>query len=168
MILWRRDPARLFYTGQFGTLCGIPVLFSALVPDGLAVITDKNAVRFFVKKEASLEQDRDIETKINTVVYERCGLIALIDDTATVLIGKAAPDLTASVSSGAITVTKKKTSDKIYYRVSSASALLGEDLSSWNLWDGASSVGVSAGTKISIAEADEDGLCVASCVKVCQ
>ena len=80
----------IVYTGQFGTLCGVPVLFSALVPDGMAIITDRNAVKFFVKREASLEQDRDIETKINTVVYERCGLIALVDDTSTVILGKKA------------------------------------------------------------------------------
>lgn len=71
----------ILYTGQFGTICGLPVLFSKLVPEGTAYITKKDAVKFFVKKEGSVEQDRDIESKDNTVVYERHGVMALVDDT---------------------------------------------------------------------------------------
>lgn len=74
----------ILYTGQFGTICGLPVLFSKLVPAGTAYITKKDAVKFFVKKEGSVEQDRDIETKDNTVVYERHGVMALVDDTYSV------------------------------------------------------------------------------------
>ena len=74
----------ILYTGQFGTICGLPVLFSKLVPNGTAYITKKDAVKFFVKKEGSVEQDRDIETKDNTVVYERHGVMALVDDTYSV------------------------------------------------------------------------------------
>ena len=155
----------IVYTGQFGTLCGVPVLFSALVPDGMAIITDRNAVKFFVKREASLEQDRDIETKINTVVYERCGLIALVDDTSTVILGKKAADITASVSSGTLTVSGKKTSsDDIYWRKADFAALGGEDVSSWNKWDGSSKLDAAAGERISVAEAGTDGLSVASAV----
>ena len=141
------------------------MLFSALVPDGMAIITDRNAVKFFVKREASLEQDRDIETKINTVVYERCGLIALVDDTSTVILGKKAADITASVSSGTLTVSGKKTSsDDIYWRKADFAALGGEDVSSWNKWDGSSKLDAAAGDRISVAEAGPDGLCVASAV----
>lgn len=141
------------------------MLFSALVPDGMAIITDRNAVKFFVKREASLEQDRDIETKINTVVYERCGLIALVDDTSTVILGKKAADITASVSSGTLTVSGKKTSsDDIYWRKADFAALGGEDVSSWNKWDGSSKLDAAAGERISVAEAGTDGLCVASAV----
>ena len=74
----------ILYTGQFGTICGLPVLFSKLVPEGTAYITKKDAVKFFVKKEGSVEQDRDIESKDNTVVYERHGVMALVDDTYSV------------------------------------------------------------------------------------
>ena len=38
----------ILYTGQFGTICGLPVLFSKLVPEGTAYITKKDAVKFFV------------------------------------------------------------------------------------------------------------------------
>lgn len=76
----------ILYTGQFGTICGVPVLFSKLVPTGKAYITKKDAIKFFVKKEGSVEQDRDIETKDNTVVYERHGVIALVDDTSSIVL----------------------------------------------------------------------------------
>ena len=78
----------ILYTGQFGTICGLPVLFSKLCPVGTAYVTRKDAVKFFVKKEGTVEQDKDIETKDNTVVYERHGLIALVDDTYSTIIKK--------------------------------------------------------------------------------
>lgn len=78
----------ILYTGQFGTICGLPVLFSKLCPAGTAYVTRKDAVKFFVKKEGTVEQDKDIETKDNTVVYERHGLIALVDDTYSTIIKK--------------------------------------------------------------------------------
>lgn len=153
----------IMYTGQFGTLCGIPVLFSANVPDGMAIITDKNAVRFFVKKDASLEQDRDITSKINLLVYERCGLIALVDDTSTIVLGKAAPALSVTLVSGKVTVSgKTDASNAIYYRHSSHAALLGEDVTSWTKWDGTSTIPNTVTETYSFAEADSDGKCVAS------
>ena len=80
----------ILYTGQFGTICGLPVLFSKLVPAETAYITKKDAVRLFVKKEGSVEQDRDVETKDNTVVYDRYGVMALVDDTYSVKLTKQA------------------------------------------------------------------------------
>lgn len=79
----------ILYTGQFGTIAGIPCLFSKLVPAGDVYVTTKDAVKFFVKKDGSVEQDRDIETKDNTVVYERHGLMALVDETKSVKLTKA-------------------------------------------------------------------------------
>lgn len=80
----------ILYTGQFGDICGVPCLFSKLVPEGTVYVTAKDQVKFFVKKAGTVEQDRDIETKNNTVVYERHGLIALVDDTKSVKLTKGA------------------------------------------------------------------------------
>ena len=80
----------ILYTGQFGSICGVPVLFSKLVPAGTAYITKKDAVKFFVKKEGTVEQNRDIETKDNTVVYERHGVMSLVDETSSVKLTKKA------------------------------------------------------------------------------
>lgn len=76
----------ILYTGQFGTVAGIPCVFTNLVPEGKAYITAKDAITFFVKNAGSVEQDRDIETKDNTVVYERHGIMALTDETRSVVL----------------------------------------------------------------------------------
>lgn len=74
----------ILYSGQFGTISGVPCLFSKLCGEGEAFITAKDQVKFFVKKDGSVEQDRDIETKDNTVVYERHGVMALVDETKSI------------------------------------------------------------------------------------
>ena len=156
----------ILYSGQFGTLCGIPVLFSKLVPEGKVIITEKAAVKFFVKREAGLEQSRDIEKKENTIVYERHGVIALVDDTSSVILGKAAPALTvsASLKDGAATLTvsgKSKEANKVYYMADADAPLLGDDVSMWSEYTGSA---IEAGNAkcIAVAEVDENGLVVKS------
>lgn len=156
----------ILYSGQFGTLCGIPVLFSKLVPAGKVIITEKAAVKFFVKREAGLEQSRDIEKKENTIVYERHGVIALVDDTSSVILGKAAPALTATATlkDGAATLTvsgKSKEDGKIFYLADADAPLLGDDVSMWNEYTGAA---IEAGNAkcIAVAEVDANGLVVKS------
>lgn len=80
----------ILYTGQFGTIAGVPCLFSKLVPAKTVYITAKDQVKFFVKKAGTVEQDRDIETKDNTVVYERHGVMALVDETKSIVMTEAA------------------------------------------------------------------------------
>ena len=87
----RKDPdykasrqGEILYTGQFGTISGVPCLFSKLVPEKTAYITSKDQVKHFVKKSGTVEQDRDIETKDNTVVYDRHGIMALVDETKSI------------------------------------------------------------------------------------
>ena len=80
----------ILYSGQFGTISGVPCLFSKLCGEGEAFITAKDQVKFFVKKDGSVEQDRDIETKDNTVVYERHGVMALGDETKSIKLAKKA------------------------------------------------------------------------------
>ena len=80
----------ILYTGQFGDISGIPCLFSKLCGEGEAFITTKDAVKLFVKSEGSVEQDRDVETKDNTVVYDRYGVMALVDETKSIKFVKQA------------------------------------------------------------------------------
>lgn len=93
----RKDPdykasrqGEILYNGQFGTIAGVPCLFSKLVPANTLYITAKDQVKFFVKKAGNVEQDRDIETKDNTVVYERHGIMALVDETKSIKLTKKA------------------------------------------------------------------------------
>lgn len=76
----------IVYTGQFGTIAGVPCLFSKLVPANTVYITTKDAVRLFVKKDGSVEQDREMESNTNTIKYERYGLMALVDETESIKI----------------------------------------------------------------------------------
>jgi hypothetical protein len=80
----------ILYTGQFGNISGVPCICSKLVPADTIYITAKDQVKFFVKKAGSVEQDRDIETKDNTVVYERHGVMALVDETKSIKLTKKA------------------------------------------------------------------------------
>ena len=168
----RKDPdfmaahqGDILYSGQFGTLCGIPVLFSRLVPVGRVIITDRAAVKFFVKKEAGVEQSRNIETKENTIVYERHGVMALVDDTSSVILGKSADLLavTAAADGDAVTVTLNGGARSgAMYRCSwdKAVPLAGENVSGWDIWDGGAIP--AAGTTLIIAEVDADGLVLAA------
>ena len=167
----RKDPdfvtakqGEILYTGQFGTICGIPVIYSKKVPEGKMILTNKSAVRFFVKKEATLEQDKNIETKTNVVVYERHGLIALVDDTSSVIIGPAAEALnlamTASAGECQISVGEELAAGHTYrVGIGKKAPLKGDDISAWPVWDG-KAIKASAGTVIMIAECDADGRCL--------
>ena len=64
----------------------MPCVCSKLVPANTCYITAKDQVKFFVKKDGSVEQDRDVETKDNVVVYERYGLMALVDETKSIKV----------------------------------------------------------------------------------
>lgn len=80
----------ILYSGQFGTISGLPCVFSKLVPAGEAYITAKDQVKLFVKNDGTVEQDRDIETKDNTVVYDRHAVMALVDETKSIKLVKKA------------------------------------------------------------------------------
>lgn len=147
----------IVYSGQFGTICGVPVIFSKLVPEGVIIVTNKDAVRFFVKKDATVEQARDIETKDNTVVYERHGLIALVDDTNSVILGKGVIDLGWKFIINDTLVAPQIAADPevekydYYYRynLDNPSFIYGEaiDLDSWELVDMEDAIPVTDETK---------------------
>lgn len=93
----------IIFNGQIGNIAGIPVVVSKLVPDNVAYIADKNTVTLFVKKESEVEQDRVKETRKNTVIMRKVGLVALTDATklVAVLPHVAAPVITtAAIATG--------------------------------------------------------------------
>lgn len=67
------------YTGQTGTIAGIPVIFSKAVKE--AYVMSPEAIKLFMKKDIEVEQDRDIETKLNTVALTTYYICALVDET---------------------------------------------------------------------------------------
>jgi hypothetical protein len=94
----------IIFNGQIGNIAGIPVVVSKLVPANVAYIADKAAVTMFVKKDSEVEQARVAETRTNTVIMRKVGLVALTDATklVAVLPYLAAPVITtASLAAGA-------------------------------------------------------------------
>lgn len=76
------------YTGQVGTICGIPVVASNALED-VAYVMTAEAIKLFMKKDVEVEQDRDIEAKKNTIVLTTYYICALADATKICKITKA-------------------------------------------------------------------------------
>lgn len=77
----------VIYAGQVGTVAGIPVIATKAAEEGY--VMTKEAVKLFMKKEVEVEQDRDVETKTNTVVLSTYYICALADDSKIVkLLGE--------------------------------------------------------------------------------
>ena len=74
----------VIYSGQCGTIAGIPVI--ATKATDVAYVMTKDAVKLFMKKDVEVEQDRDVETKTNTVVLSTYYICALADDSKIVKI----------------------------------------------------------------------------------
>lgn len=75
-------------TGYIGSVCGIPVYTSKAVADDKVIIANPQAVTCFMKKDVEIEQDRDIDTRTNTIVGRNVKVIALTDESKCVIIAK--------------------------------------------------------------------------------
>lgn len=78
----------VIYGGQVGTIAGIPVIATNAL-ENVAYVMTKEAVKLFMKKDVEVEQDRDIETKTNTIVISAYYICALADDSKIVKIANA-------------------------------------------------------------------------------
>ena len=76
----------MLYHGQIGDICGVPVAVSKKVPKNTAYLATKEAVTCFIKKQNEVEQDRQKEKRINTVITRKVALVALTDATKAVKI----------------------------------------------------------------------------------
>lgn len=92
----RKDPdyksammGQVIYNGQVGTVAGIPVVATKALTDKAYVMT-KEAVTLFVKKDVEVEQDRDPDTRSNSVYMRDCYVCALTDATKACKISEAA------------------------------------------------------------------------------
>lgn len=85
-------------TGYIGSVCGVPVMVSKAVPAGEAFLATKQAVTAFVKKGVEIEQDRNIDTRENTIVARKVAVVALTDATRVIKIGSAISNLAAAYS----------------------------------------------------------------------
>lgn len=79
----------ILYTGQIGSICGVPVVVSKAVNANEAFIASKEAVTLFIKKDSEVEQERNANLRTNSVFLRKVGLVALTDATKAVKIAKA-------------------------------------------------------------------------------
>lgn len=91
----RKDPdyvaarmGEVVYNGQVGTVCGIPVIATNALTDEAYVMTAE-AVKLFMKKDVEVEQDRDADTRTNSVYLRTAYIVALADATKICKITKA-------------------------------------------------------------------------------
>ena len=70
----------VIYNGQVGTICGIPVICSKALTDAAFVMTAE-AIKLFMKKDVEVEQDRDADTRKNSVYLRTAYICALVDAT---------------------------------------------------------------------------------------
>lgn len=67
------------YNGQIGTVAGIPVIVSKAADK--AYVMSKDAIKLFMKKDLEIEQERDADTRTNSVYLRTAYLVALVDAT---------------------------------------------------------------------------------------
>ena len=84
-----KELGKVIADGAIGTLCGVPVICSKKVPTGKAYLATKKAVTLFTKKDSEVEQDRNADTRKNSIYLRRVGVVALTDATKVVEISEA-------------------------------------------------------------------------------
>ena len=84
-----KELGKVIADGAVGTLSGVPVICSKAVPAKTAYLATREAVTLFTKKDNEVEQERDGETRKNTVIMRKVNLVALTDATKVVKITEA-------------------------------------------------------------------------------
>ena len=70
----------VIYNGQVGTVCGLPVIATNALTDK-AYVMSPDAVKLFMKKDVEVEQERDADTRTNSVYLRSAYIVALVDAT---------------------------------------------------------------------------------------
>lgn len=75
-------------TGYVGSVCSVPIYISKKVPDGCMFIGTKSATKLFIKKGTEIETERDANIRKTTVYARKVGLVAVVDETKIIRLGK--------------------------------------------------------------------------------
>lgn len=79
-------------TNSLGSVAGVKIYVSKLVPEKKAYLATKEAVTIFTKKGFGVETDRDIEARCVTMVANTVNVVALTDAKKLVVLDKNAQD----------------------------------------------------------------------------
>lgn len=105
-------------TGYVGSVAGVPVYVSNAIVKGTAYVASKEAVTAFVKKGVEIEQERDANTRKNTIFGRKVMVVALTDDTKVVKLTTKTANYTAVVSPSGSPVEQgyfEKAEDDTYF-----------------------------------------------------
>ena len=92
-------------TGYIGSVNGVPIYWSKAVPSGMMFLATRDAVHAFLKKQTFVEQDRDIDTKMNRMIAAKYAVIALFDERKVIACGaKNAQDTTITTKAAGAAV----------------------------------------------------------------
>ena len=81
---------QIMVDGAIGTLSGLPVVVSKAVAADTAYVAHPDAITLFMKKDAEVEQERDGEAGVNTIIMRQVELVALTDATKIVKMSRGA------------------------------------------------------------------------------
>ena len=84
-----KQMGQVMVDGAIGTVAGLPVVVSKAVAADVAYVAHPNAITLFMKKDAEVEQARDAEAGVNTIVMRQVELVALTDATKIVKMTRA-------------------------------------------------------------------------------
>lgn len=87
--------------GYLGSVAGVPIYSSNIIPDGEVIIANKEAVTAFINKSSEWEDERDANTRKNTYYVRTVAVIALTDEKkACRIAAKASADATITTKTG--------------------------------------------------------------------
>lgn len=78
----------VIYNGMVGTVCGLPVIATNALTDK-AYVMSPEAIKLFMKKDVEVEQDRDADTRTNSVYLRSAYIVALVNADKICAISKA-------------------------------------------------------------------------------
>lgn len=76
------------YNGMVGTICGLPVIATNALTNK-AYVMSAEAIKLFMKKDVEVEQERDADTRTNSVYLRTAYLVALANADKICAIAKA-------------------------------------------------------------------------------
>lgn len=149
--------------GYIGSIMGMPVYESKAVPEDCAFIATKDAVTAFIKKGVESEQERDANTRKNTVYLRKCMVVALTDATKVIMMGPAqTTTVTCVADKSDATITGAADTGAVVYAYQADGTYIGKATASSNAYSiSASAVASSwtAGTSKVYVVVEEAGKC---------
>ena len=96
-------------TGYIGTVAGVPIYMSNIIPEGEVIIATKEAVTAFINKTNEWGQDRDADKRKNDYWVRTVAVIALTNEKKVCRIASAAGATTAITTKTGTTIARTAT-----------------------------------------------------------